>query len=205
MTPTGRAGGQHADILQVGARKHAEFQSPEGAGEASGKAVMPTRLSATIQEWLLSAEYIMAAGTATSCCASAAPHLREHDAQHHGHLGHPDHQKAQPSSDPRRPESRHGLGTKINPDGPALRRPGRAGIMVEVLPTSRRRLSRTAPQVDGLKNPEQFAGAHGPAPESSSAAPRSAGPSDGREPDAGAPFRRIAIVGVGLIGGSAGG
>jgi len=55
------AGAQYADILQVGARKHAELHP---AGEL-GKLRKPVLLSAYfgyIEELLLSAEYILAGG-----------------------------------------------------------------------------------------------------------------------------------------------
>ena len=53
---------QHADILQVGARNMQNFFLLDEVGR-SGKPVMLKRgLAATIQEWLLSAEYILSQG-----------------------------------------------------------------------------------------------------------------------------------------------
>ena len=53
---------QYADILQIGARNMQNFILLEECGR-SGKPVMLKRgLSATIQEWLLSSEYILATG-----------------------------------------------------------------------------------------------------------------------------------------------
>jgi len=52
----------HADVLQIGARNMQNFQLLEEAGR-SGKPVLLKRgMSATIEEWLLSAEYIIAQG-----------------------------------------------------------------------------------------------------------------------------------------------
>jgi 3-deoxy-7-phosphoheptulonate synthase len=52
----------YADILQIGTRNMQNFNLLEAASE-SGKPVMLKRgLSATIQEWLLAAEYILALG-----------------------------------------------------------------------------------------------------------------------------------------------
>jgi 3-deoxy-7-phosphoheptulonate synthase len=53
---------KYADILQIGARNMQNFFLLEEAGK-TGKPVMLKRgLSATIQEWLLAAEYILAQG-----------------------------------------------------------------------------------------------------------------------------------------------
>lgn len=52
----------YSDILQIGARNMQNFRLLQEAG-ASGKPVLLKRgLSATIEEWLMSAEYIMSAG-----------------------------------------------------------------------------------------------------------------------------------------------
>lgn len=63
MTPTDvDLVARYADVLQIGARNMQNYQLLEEAGR-SGKAVMLKRgLSATIEEWLLSAEYIVAQG-----------------------------------------------------------------------------------------------------------------------------------------------
>jgi len=53
---------RYADILQIGARNMQNFNLLEEVGKA-GKPVMLKRgLSATVQEWLLAAEYIMSQG-----------------------------------------------------------------------------------------------------------------------------------------------
>lgn len=52
----------YVDIIQIGARNMQNFQLLKAAGK-SGKPVLLKRgLSATIEEWLMSAEYIMAGG-----------------------------------------------------------------------------------------------------------------------------------------------
>jgi len=54
---------QHADILQVGTRNMQNFYLLEEVGK-TGKPIMLKRgLSATIEEWLLAAEYILAQGS----------------------------------------------------------------------------------------------------------------------------------------------
>jgi 3-deoxy-7-phosphoheptulonate synthase len=53
---------QHADMLQIGARNMQNFSLLREAGE-SGKPVLLKRgLSATIEEWLMAAEYLLVAG-----------------------------------------------------------------------------------------------------------------------------------------------
>jgi 3-deoxy-7-phosphoheptulonate synthase len=63
MTPTDvDLVARYADVLQIGARNMQNYQLLEEAGR-SGKAVMLKRgMSATIEEWLLSAEYVVAQG-----------------------------------------------------------------------------------------------------------------------------------------------
>lgn len=63
MTPTDvDLVAHYADVLQIGARNMQNFQLLEEAGR-SGKPVLLKRgMSATIEEWLLSAEYIIAQG-----------------------------------------------------------------------------------------------------------------------------------------------
>jgi 3-deoxy-7-phosphoheptulonate synthase len=54
---------KHADILQIGARNMQNFYLLEEVGK-TGKPIMLKRgLSATIEEWLLAAEYILAQGS----------------------------------------------------------------------------------------------------------------------------------------------
>jgi 3-deoxy-7-phosphoheptulonate synthase len=54
--------GRHADILQVGARNMQNFNLLKELGRQRKPVLLKRGLSATIQEWLLSAEYIMAGG-----------------------------------------------------------------------------------------------------------------------------------------------
>ncbi len=54
--------GRYADILQVGARNMQNFSLLKELGRQAKPVMLKRGLSATIQEWLLSAEYIMAGG-----------------------------------------------------------------------------------------------------------------------------------------------
>ena len=53
---------EHVDILQVGARNMQNFALLKAAGQSRRAVLLKRGLSATIEEWLLAAEYILAAG-----------------------------------------------------------------------------------------------------------------------------------------------
>jgi 3-deoxy-7-phosphoheptulonate synthase len=53
---------KHADIIQIGARNMQNFRLLTEVGSHNKPVMLKRGLSATVKEWLLSAEYIMAAG-----------------------------------------------------------------------------------------------------------------------------------------------
>ncbi|MBC8163998.1 MAG: 3-deoxy-7-phosphoheptulonate synthase [Roseiflexaceae bacterium] len=53
---------RYADVLQIGARNMQNYQLLEEAGRSGTPVMLKRGLSATIEEWLLSAEYIVATG-----------------------------------------------------------------------------------------------------------------------------------------------
>ncbi len=53
---------RYADVLQIGARNMQNYQLLEEAGRTNKTVMLKRGLSATIEEWLLSAEYIVAQG-----------------------------------------------------------------------------------------------------------------------------------------------
>jgi 3-deoxy-7-phosphoheptulonate synthase len=53
---------RYADVLQIGARNMQNYQLLEEAGRSGMPILLKRGLSATIEEWLLSAEYILATG-----------------------------------------------------------------------------------------------------------------------------------------------
>src|SRR5918994_7921977 len=53
---------QHVDILQVGARNMQNFALLRAVGQSRRAVLLKRGLSATIEEWLLAAEYVLAAG-----------------------------------------------------------------------------------------------------------------------------------------------
>lgn len=55
---------QYADMLQIGARNMANFPLLRKAGAAGKPVLLKRGFSATVEEWLMAAEYVMAAGNA---------------------------------------------------------------------------------------------------------------------------------------------
>ena len=53
---------EHADMLQIGSRNMANFPLLRKAGAANKPVLLKRGFAATVEEWLMSAEYIMAAG-----------------------------------------------------------------------------------------------------------------------------------------------
>jgi 3-deoxy-7-phosphoheptulonate synthase len=53
---------EHVDILQIGARNMQNYDLLKAVGECGKPVILKRGLSATIEEWLLSAEYILAHG-----------------------------------------------------------------------------------------------------------------------------------------------
>lgn len=53
---------QHADMLQIGARNMQNFSLLREAGQAGKPVLLKRGLSATIEEWLMAAEYLLVAG-----------------------------------------------------------------------------------------------------------------------------------------------
>ena len=94
---------KYADILQVGARNMQNFTLLRELGHARTPVLLKRGISATIEEWLLSAEYILAGGNMNvMLCERGHPHLRELHPQHARHLGDPGGPEAQPPADHRR-------------------------------------------------------------------------------------------------------
>ena len=53
---------QHVDIIQIGARNMQNFNLLSAVGQTRKPVLLKRGMSATVQEWLLAAEYIMAGG-----------------------------------------------------------------------------------------------------------------------------------------------
>ena len=63
---------RYADMLQVGARNMQNYSLLRELGKVRTPILLKRGIAATIEEWLLSAEYILSGATPTSSCASAA-------------------------------------------------------------------------------------------------------------------------------------
>ena len=62
----------HVDMLQIGARNMQNFSLLQEAGRSGHPVLLKRGMSATVEELLMSAEYILSNGTTRSFCASAA-------------------------------------------------------------------------------------------------------------------------------------
>lgn len=60
------------DVIQIGARNMQNFDLLKKVGHTNKPILLKRGLSSTIEEWLMSAEYIMAGAIPTSFCASGA-------------------------------------------------------------------------------------------------------------------------------------
>lgn len=68
---------EYADMLQIGARNMANFPLLKRAGKTRTPVLLKRGFSATIEEWLMSAEYILADGNAqVVLCERGYSHLR---------------------------------------------------------------------------------------------------------------------------------
>jgi len=133
---------EHADLLQVGARNMQNFPLLTALGKISKPVLLKRGMSATVQEWLMSAEYILAAGnpdvvlcergirtfetaTRNTLDLSAVPVIK-----HLSHL-------------PIVVDPSHGVGNRrfVAPMARAAVAAGADGIMVEVHPDPDRALS----------------------------------------------------------------
>ena len=53
---------EHVDLVQIGARNMQNFDLLKAVGKMTKPILLKRGLSATIEEWIMSAEYIMASG-----------------------------------------------------------------------------------------------------------------------------------------------
>jgi 3-deoxy-7-phosphoheptulonate synthase len=79
--------GKYCDIFQVGARNMQNFTLLRELGHVRKPVLLKRGISATIEEWLLSAEYILAGwNNDVILCERGHPHVRDRDAEHLRHL-----------------------------------------------------------------------------------------------------------------------
>ena len=86
---------RYADIFQVGARNMQNFTLLRELGRTRKPVLLKRGIAATIEEWLLSAEYILSGGNTRGDPVRARhPHLRDLHAQHARPVRDPDRQGA---------------------------------------------------------------------------------------------------------------
>ena len=118
--------GRYADIYQVGARNMQNFTLLRELGHVKKPVLLKRGISATIEEWLLSAEYILAGGNHDVDPVRARhPHVRDGHAQHIRHLRDSRGQEAEPPADRRGSQSRRRTARHGGADGAGRRGRGR--------------------------------------------------------------------------------
>ncbi len=120
---------EHVDILQVGARNMQNFSLLRALGKVRKPVLLKRGLAATVQEWLLAAEYILDGGNDQVHPVRARhPHLRDGHAQHVGPVGGGAGEAAHAPAGHRGPVARHGrAGARFSPWRWRRWRPGRTG------------------------------------------------------------------------------
>lgn len=144
---------EHADIIQIGARNMQNYSLLKRAGKAKKPVLLKRGLAATIQEFLLSAEYLLAEGNSDVILCERG--IRSFDSQTRNLFD----LSAIPvvkklSHLPIIADPSHGTGLRefVPPMARAAVAAGADGLMVEVHPTPERAMSDGAQTL----NPEQF-------------------------------------------------
>ena len=119
----------YVDVLQVGARNMQNYHLLRGLGEVDKPVLLKRGMAATIEELLLSAEYIMAGGNYKVILCERG--IRTFDtlfAQHAGYRRDSRDQEPFASADFRGPVARHGAAGQSCADGARGRRGGRRRV-----------------------------------------------------------------------------
>ena len=203
---------QYADILQVGARNMQNYSLLRELGHARKPVLLKRGISATIEEWLLSAEYILAGGnTNVMLCERGIRTFESYTRNTLDISAIPVVQKL--SHLPVVVDPSHGTGRrdKVAPMARAAVAAGADGLIIEVhCDPDHARVRRRAVDVPGAVRAADGRAAHhraGDRPQHLRRAGRAAraGAASASWPRRRRPIRRFArvgIVGLGLIGGS---
>jgi 3-deoxy-7-phosphoheptulonate synthase len=142
---------EYADMLQVGARNMQNFALLAELGRARRPVLLKRGLSATVEELLMAAEYVMANGNHDGRAVRARhPHVRAGDAQHARRVGHPGAPARDPPAVVVDPSHAGGTAELVRPLAFAAVAAGADGLIIEVHPgpgvrALRRRTSRWRP------------------------------------------------------------
>ena len=212
---------RYADIFQIGARNMQNFALLRELGRARKPVLLKRGISATIEEWLLSAEYVLGGGNMeVILCERGIRTFETVHAQHPRHLRDPDRQEAEPPARVRGPQPRHRAPRQGGADGARRRRGGcrrldHRGAHRSRSGPERRRADdvpvpvrsadgRTAYHRSGDRAVD-LRGAGGPAGmgRAVTSSGRRLPVLGGAQGSGAAPsFQRIAIIGLGAVGGS---
>ena len=139
--PAGRA--STADILQVGARNMQNFNLLRELGKQRKPVLLKRGIAATIEELLLSAEYILAGGNYdVILCERGIRTFETYTRNTHGHLRDPGGEEAVAPADRRRPVARHRPPRQGGADGARRRGRRRRRAADRSAPRSRPRAER---------------------------------------------------------------
>jgi 3-deoxy-7-phosphoheptulonate synthase len=145
---------RYVDILQVGARNMQNFNLLKDLAKLNKPVLLKRGPASTIEETLLSAEYLMSGGNhEVVICERGIRNVRDLHSQHAGHIGNPGNQEAFPPPHCCRSEPRYWTSRQGSANGPSRRRAGADGLLIEVHHDPERALC------DGAQSlmPDQFA------------------------------------------------
>ena len=107
-----------ADILQIGARNTQNFNLLRVVGRCNKPVLIKRGISGTIEELLMSAEYVLSEGNSPSHPLRARhPHVRARDAEHAGYQRRAGDPEGEPSADHGGPQPRDGAMGPCRADG----------------------------------------------------------------------------------------
>jgi 3-deoxy-7-phosphoheptulonate synthase len=145
---------EYADIIQIGARNMQNYALLRRAGRAGRPVLLKRGMSATIEEWLLAAEYLLAEGNhEVILCERGVRSFAKHTRNLLDLAAIPVVKSLSHLPIIADPSHGTGLRSKVIPMGRAAVAAGADGLMIEVHPNPPRAMSDGAQSLD----PEQFA------------------------------------------------
>ncbi|MGB1842421.1 MAG: 3-deoxy-7-phosphoheptulonate synthase [Longimicrobiales bacterium] len=145
---------EYADIIQIGARNMQNYALLRRAGRAGRPVLLKRGMSATIEEWLLAAEYLLAEGNhEVILCERGVRSFAKHTRNLLDLAAIPVVKSLSHLPIIADPSHGTGLRSKVIPMGRAAVAAGADGLMIEVHPDPPRAMSDGAQSLD----PEQFA------------------------------------------------
>ena len=145
---------EYADIIQIGARNMQNYPLLRRAGRAGKPVLLKRGMSATIEEWLLAAEYLLAEGNhEVILCERGVRSFAKHTRNLLDLAAIPVVKSLSHLPIIADPSHGTGLRSKVIPMGRAAVAAGADGLMIEVHPDPPRAMSDGAQSLD----PEQFA------------------------------------------------